>query len=120
MISPPLHRQLEVPEPVPAAQFDHGRADPVHHAGEQAAVPERGGAQDPTHGRLCVPACQFNGPFMSRHPETGGANRSESERASGPGSLPLYAALNGQGVLRAYVQGTDDLSRAAISNLAAL
>ena len=33
---------------------------------------------------------------------------------------PLYAALNGAGALRAYVQGTDDLSRAAISNLAAL
>jgi hypothetical protein len=29
---------------------------------------------------------------------------------------PLYAALNGAGALRAYVQGTDDVSHAAISN----
>jgi hypothetical protein len=29
----------------------------------------------------------------------------------------LYAALNGQGVLRAWVQGTDDVTHAAISNL---
>jgi hypothetical protein len=29
---------------------------------------------------------------------------------------PLYTFLNGQGALRAYVQGTDDVSRAAISN----
>jgi hypothetical protein len=29
---------------------------------------------------------------------------------------PLYTYLNGQGVLRPYVQGTDDVSHAAISN----
>jgi hypothetical protein len=29
---------------------------------------------------------------------------------------PLYSYLNGQGALRAYVQGTDDASHAAISN----
>lgn len=28
----------------------------------------------------------------------------------------LYSALNGQGVLRAYVQGTDDVGHAALSN----
>ena len=28
----------------------------------------------------------------------------------------LYAALNGAGALRPYVQGTDDVSHAAISN----
>jgi hypothetical protein len=33
---------------------------------------------------------------------------------------PLYTYLNGQGALRPYVQGTDDVSHAAISNLAAL
>jgi hypothetical protein len=30
---------------------------------------------------------------------------------------PPYAYLNGQGALRAYQQGTDDVSHAAISNL---
>jgi hypothetical protein len=30
---------------------------------------------------------------------------------------PLYTYLNGQGALRLYVQGTDDVSHAAISNL---
>jgi hypothetical protein len=30
---------------------------------------------------------------------------------------PLYTYLNGQGVLRPYVQGSDDVSHAAISNL---
>ena len=29
---------------------------------------------------------------------------------------PLYSYLNGQGVLRPYQQGTDDVSHAAISN----
>ena len=29
---------------------------------------------------------------------------------------PLYTYLNGQGGVRAYVQGTDDVSHAAISN----
>jgi hypothetical protein len=29
---------------------------------------------------------------------------------------PLYSYLNGQGAVRAYVQGTDDVSHAAISN----
>jgi hypothetical protein len=29
---------------------------------------------------------------------------------------PLYTYLNGQGAVRAYVQGTDDVSHAAISN----
>ena len=29
---------------------------------------------------------------------------------------PLYSYLNGQGAMRAYVQGTDDVSHAAISN----
>ena len=29
---------------------------------------------------------------------------------------PLYTYLNGQGVLRPYVQGTDDVSHAAISD----
>ena len=30
---------------------------------------------------------------------------------------PLYTYLNGQGALRPYVQSTDDVSHAAISNL---
>jgi hypothetical protein len=30
---------------------------------------------------------------------------------------PLYVALNAAGALRAYQQGTDDVSHAAISNL---
>jgi hypothetical protein len=29
---------------------------------------------------------------------------------------PLYTYLNGQGALRPYVQGTDDIGHAAISN----
>ena len=32
-------------------------------------------------------------------------------------AFPLYTYLNGQGALRPYVQGTDDVSHAAISNL---
>ena len=46
-----------------------------------------------------------------------GVQRRCSGGCSGSSSTPaLYAYLNGQGGVRAYVQGTDDVSHAAISN----
>jgi hypothetical protein len=74
--------------------------------------------------------------FRARHPGTGGANGSESERyaqgageyGSAPGVIfikgtvnepdsagKLFAAI-GAGNLRAYVQGQDDVGHAALAN----
>jgi hypothetical protein len=50
------------------------------------------GAQLTSNGLLCVPgAYQFNCTFTAWHPETGGANGSGPERASGPAAFPWYA-----------------------------
>ncbi len=82
-------------------------------------------------------ACKFQLPVQGTASWNWGADRSELERyaqgageyGSAPGvtfikGMPivlesassLYAALNGAGALRPYVQGTDDVSHAAISN----
>ena len=83
--------------------------------------------------RPALPARQFNGTLRARHPESGGASRSESERyAQGAGEYrsapgvnfikgtviklepaePLYTALSGS--LPAYVRGQDDRGGAAL------
>jgi len=71
-----------------------------------------GGAHRPS---LARPATyQVNCAFTTWRPESReriGANRS----ASGPVDS-LYAYLSGQGALRAYVQGSDDIAHQGLSN----